>query len=292
VLTATGLALLVLAVRDIVHELFHPEVSGSISRLVMRAVWRVVRAAGRRYRGALYQAGPLMLIAVGLTWTLMLMTGAALVYLPRLPDGFSAGPALPPSALRGFPTAMYVSGAMLTSVGVSDVMPVSPVVRLFGVLEPMLGLVLISAWITWVLSIYPVIADRRALERQVSLLRRAQPRPDALAADTPRDGVAEVLRSLAEQIIKASAQLAQLRVTYYFQNQSEELRLAAQLPYVLALARAAERHATEPLIRHHGTALRLAIENLLADIGRQYLHLHDAPAEAVLDALARDHLLS
>jgi hypothetical protein len=64
---------------------------------------------------------------------------------------------------------------MLTSLGASDITPKSPATRLVGVSEPVLGLVLISAWITWVLSTYPVIAERRASEREVDLMRRAEP---------------------------------------------------------------------------------------------------------------------
>jgi hypothetical protein len=290
-LTAAGLALLFVTLRDIVHELFHPETTGSISRGIMRAVWAVARWMGRRFRSAIYHAGPAMLLAVGAVWTALVATGVALVYVPQLPDGFHVAAGVPAQATHGFVTAMYVSLAMLTSVGASDLTPKAPLVRMIAVVEPILGLVLISAWITWVLSIYPVIATRRAFARQVDLLRRAQPDPARVVADAPRDAVAALLRSLTEQTVKITSELAQLRVTYYFQDPSARLTLAAQLPYVGALAAAAESRPREPLIAHDGTSLRLAVEDLLADIGDQYLGLHGAPPERVLAALARDHLL-
>jgi hypothetical protein len=55
--TTLGVLLVVVALRDVVHELFNPERTGSISRGVMRLVWRLVRAVGRRHRGAIYRAG-------------------------------------------------------------------------------------------------------------------------------------------------------------------------------------------------------------------------------------------
>jgi hypothetical protein len=37
--TAFGVLLVVMALRDVVHELFNPERTGSISRGIMRLVW-------------------------------------------------------------------------------------------------------------------------------------------------------------------------------------------------------------------------------------------------------------
>ncbi len=46
VCTAGGIAVIVLAGRDIFDALFHPEGRGSFSRLLSRSVWRVFRVLG------------------------------------------------------------------------------------------------------------------------------------------------------------------------------------------------------------------------------------------------------
>lgn len=51
---------------------------------------------------------------------------------------------------------------------------------------------------------------------------------------SPVEAVAEVLRSLTEQLLRISSELRQIRVTYYFQNDSPDLSLARQMPCVLA----------------------------------------------------------
>jgi hypothetical protein len=289
--TVLGVLLVVAALRDVVHELFNPESSGSISRGVIRVVWRVVRAVGRWHRGAIYRAGPLVLISVAAVWTGMTVLGWALVYWPRLPAEFHVNATLPPSAGHGFVTALYLSLATLTTLGSNDVTPLSDGVRLAAALESLVGVVLITAWITWVLSIYPVLAERRTFEREVDLLRRARPSPEDAVREKPPEAIADLLLSLTEQVLRTGSELSQSRVSYYFQNRAPELSLAWQLPYVLALARAAEASGVAPAIQHNGALLRSAVEEMLGELGAEFLDLRRAPPDRVLAALAEDHLL-
>lgn len=53
-----GVGIILAAARDLVHELFHPESRGSVSRWVMHGVWRGMRRAARYRRTVIYQAGP------------------------------------------------------------------------------------------------------------------------------------------------------------------------------------------------------------------------------------------
>jgi hypothetical protein len=91
--------------------------------------------------------------------------------------------------------------------------------------------------------------------------------------------------------VRVTSDLAQAHITYYFQNEQQHLALDAQLPYVLALARAAEARTNDPLVAHYGARLRFAIEDLLAEVATHHLGVPGAPPEQVIDALARDHLL-
>ena len=287
--TLLGLALIVLAMRDVRHELFHPEQSGTLSRLLSRVIWRASRSIATRYRPWLYRAGPIMLMAIGAMWVALVVLGATLINLDHLPRDFNVNPGLPPEARRGFVTALYISASQITSAGAADITPVSVPMRLLAAFEPLTGLVVITAWITWVLSIYPIIAQRRAFAREVDLLRRAQPDADTVAREGPSESVGEILHDLTSQVVIVAAQLSQARITYYFQNEDPEHGLASTLPYVLALARSAEREGREPAIRQLATRLRMAVEDLLCDIGDAHLGVTASP-DKVLDALARDHL--
>lgn len=287
-----GAAIIVIVLRDVVHELFHPETSGSISRFVMQIVWRVMRRIARRYQWALFHAGPMMLIAVAGVWTLLLAIGWALIYWPWLPADFHVVDGLNAGASHGFISALYVSAAALTTIGSSDLTPTTAALRLMYTAEGLIGLVMITAWITWVLSIYPVIAERRAFTRQAMLLRDAEPRADIAVREPSIETAGEVLRTLSEQVIRIGSQLKQSRVTYYFQDQNPDVALAMQLPWVLAYARAAEERGSEPAIRRHGMLLRRAAEQLLAQLGAEFLDLRDAPPGRIITALAEDQLIA
>ncbi len=292
IVSVVGAAIILVVMRDIVHELFHPETSGSISRVVMLGVWRIMRRVARRHRRALFDAGPLMLIAVAGVWTVLLGVGWALIYWPRLPADFHVAGGLTGPASHGFLSALYVSMSTLTTIGASDLTPRVGALRLIYTAEGLVGLVMITAWITWVLSIYPVIAERRAFTREVMTLRQAEPRPGTAVREAPVETSADVLRTLTEQVIRIGSQLQQSRVTYYFQNEDPNVALAEQLPWALSYAHAAEERGTEPAIRRHGVLLRTAIEQLLTQIGAEFLGLPDAPPGRIIMALAEDHLIA
>jgi hypothetical protein len=259
----------------------------------MHGVWALARRIGRWRHSVIYQAGSMVLIAVAFLWAGLLTLGFALIYWQHLPAGFHVSTEIPASATRGFDTALYVSLASLTTLGSSDVVPLSDGLRYAGVLEAFFGVAVITAWITWVLSIYPVIAEWRTFTRIAIHTRETYPPPERAVTETPQDAMASLLRSLTEHALRVQSDLEQTRVSYYFQNRTAEISLAAQLPFVLALARAAEHAHAAPAVRHHGMLLRRAVESLLRAIAQQFLDVDEhASPEEVLDALAKDHLLA
>lgn len=70
-----GGALVIVALRDIFHTLFHPSGAGSISRMVTRLVWQVFRSSAVRRRGWLVLAGPSAVVVVLAAWAALLATG-------------------------------------------------------------------------------------------------------------------------------------------------------------------------------------------------------------------------
>jgi hypothetical protein len=289
--TIVGTAFIVIVLRDVVHELFHPEAVGTMSRWIMHAVWSVLRMVGRRRRGAILMAGPTILVSVMLVWSILLLVGWTLIYWPRLPSGFNPSPSLPISATRGFLTALYVSLASMTTLSASDLTPKTSGLRMVVALESFVGPVIFTAWITWVLSIYPVLADRRAFTHEVDIIRRIAAEPKELLRQLPHDTAAELLRSLTEQVLRISAHIEQSRVTYYFQNEVHEIALAWELPFLFDIAQTAEGGHESPAVRYNGRLLRAAIEELMQDLGAEYLGIEKGTPRQIIAALARDHLL-
>lgn len=83
-----GLILILAALRDIFHQLFHPGGSGHLGDMLLGIVWRVFRRIAARRPGALSLAGPVALVAILLSWATLLAVGWTLVYWPYMPQHF------------------------------------------------------------------------------------------------------------------------------------------------------------------------------------------------------------
>ena len=121
--TLLGVALVLLALRDIFDVLFHPLGRGMVARRVVRGVAWAARKLplGPSTIGLL--AGPIGYIAVVATWAGLLALGWALIFMPQLPGGFNFDPGLNPAAHTGFVDALYISLVNLTSLGYGDISP-------------------------------------------------------------------------------------------------------------------------------------------------------------------------
>jgi hypothetical protein len=154
-----GAGLVMAALRDLFHTIWHPTRRGGASRLVMRALWRACRPLRARERVTAL-VGPLSMVAVIAMWACAIVLGWALVYWPHMPEGFtfSAGPA--PSGRSDFLDSVYVSLVMVATLGLGDIAPVDGWLRVVTPLEALIGFVLLSAVVSWVLGIYPALARR------------------------------------------------------------------------------------------------------------------------------------
>jgi hypothetical protein len=231
-----GAVLVLLALRDVLHTLLHPGGTGSLSPRVFRAVW----ALGRRVPPVGRLAGPLGMVATGLLWWLMVLGGFALAYTPYLPEGFVASQGVP---LGGSPLeALYVSAIALSTLGLGDVVPTEGVPRALMALEAFVGFGLLTAYVTWWLSIYPTLLRRRALAARLHVL---------LDDGEPLDD--RELHDLAEQLAVVRVDLVQYPASAFFRAPDRRLSLAAVLPELHeALPRGRARRALEELARQVG----------------------------------------
>ena len=288
VITMAGVALIAVALRDTFHTVFHPSGHGSLASAVQRGVWRLFRLVGQHRPALLPLAGPLAMIATVVAWETLVAVGWALLYWPRLPADFLLATGLDPAGQAGFLDAFYLSLVTLATLGYGDLAPRSDWLRIIGPLEAFVGFGLITAAISWILSLYPVLARRRLLARQVALIREtaAATKIDPLRLDG--GGGERLLADLASQLIAVRGDFNQFPVTYYFHAADERSALPVALP---ELARFATEAAADrsPGVRFQGMMLGRAVEEVAAEIGQSFLGRPAATADEQLRAYATDH---
>lgn len=283
VLTIVGSALVLVVVRDVFHTLFHPIGHGSIAPKVMKLVWRVLRLfpADRRIASL---TGPLGMVAVIGTWAVGTVVGWALIYLAQMPEGFTYGSEIDPSARNDVMDSLYFPLVTVGTLGFGDIVPSAPLLRVAVPLEALLGFMLITAAVSWVLQIYPALHRRRVLALELSSLRRAREAEDASdIGDLPTD----VITTLTASVVEARNDFTQYGATYYFRDLDADASLAASLAYAVALGAEASSSSV-PQTRVAGAMLTAAVESLAKLLDDEFLHL-DGDTDAVIRAYAHDH---
>ncbi len=291
-LTLLGAALILVTLRDIFQQLFHPSGGGSLAQVLMKAIWGLFRRAAGRRPAVLELAGSFIVLAIIASWAALLAVGWALIYWPRLPEAFSFTPGLNPSNQAGFIDALYVSLYTLSTLGYGDITPSADWLRVVATLEALVGFGLLTASLTWVISLYPVFAQRQSVARDANLIRESELETGSALEDDADSGAAErVLAHLASGLVTVRGDLNRFPVTYYFHNTEERSSLPVAMPYLLELARKTDGEGRPPEVRRRCAALRHAVEDFSVTIAsRQFLGLSSTDPEEALEAYARDHL--
>ncbi len=284
VITLLGAALVLAALRDIFHTLWHPSGHGGLGRKVLAAVWRAGRPQhGHRRVRAL--AGPLAMVVVVMAWVVLIVLGWTLIYWPHLADGFFISEALHQTTRGGLLDALYLSMVTLATLGFGDIVPTAEWLRVAVPVQAMLGFVLLTAVVTWVLQVYPALTRRRALAIRLSLLHRVDAVRVLGEQDVPM--AANLLEDLASDLVQARVDLTQYAETYYFRDGEESVSLPANIATAVGLARAAERSPRADL-RFAGQLLDTALGDFARLLDAHFLRV-GGPPEAVLRAYAADH---
>lgn len=282
-LTAVGVLVLLLGLRDMFHTLLHPTGQGRLTGWVLSACWRLSRATGHRAGSAV---GPGAMVVVVLLWVALQVTGWALVYLPHVPQGFAYGAGVDPSDYSTVLEAGYVSAVTLTTLGYGDVIPTDPWVRAVSPLEALTGFALLTGGLTWFSQIYPPLSRRRALALELKALADAD--AEGLGG---LDGDPAVVTRVLDRVTTAASQVridfVHHAEGFYFQESEPDLSLAHQAGHLLRL-RDAALGSPDPSVRRSGRRLSLAVDQLSKVLDDNLLHVGGEPAE-VLAAYAREH---
>lgn len=286
--TLLGIALIVVALRDIFDVLFHPLGRGMIARRVVRTMAALAKRLpdGKGTLGLL--AGPLGYIAVVGTWTALLAVGWALVFYPQLPGGYHFDPGLDPAQHSGFVDALYVSLVNLTSLGYGDISPASSLLRVLGPVETTFGLGLLTASISWLISIYNAISRRDSLAHEVHLAKEAEERLGEKLADADPELLEEMLASFAEQLIRTRRDLIHFPITHYFRTEDEQRALAGLLPFLASLVEEAGEESRPHSLRVRAEILRMAIDDF-AETLRKRLRMPGETTDDTLQHYLSDH---
>jgi hypothetical protein len=142
--------------------------TGVISSRLARLVWLAVRgSASSRNNHLLSLCGPLIVVALLLTWSILLALGAALVVHPQLGTSITSSNQETPT---DFVTALYVAGSSLSIVGGSNFGPQSAGAKLLFLLNSVLGTSVISLTITYLMQIYGALRSRNSLCLKIHVL--------------------------------------------------------------------------------------------------------------------------
>jgi hypothetical protein len=282
--TAGGLALIGLALLDAFATLFSQVMRGPLSQALVRAMWSTChRLPGT---GALRLAGPVAILIVLASWVVMLTIGWALVYWPWMPGGFlhTAELDAPGSGLHD---SLYFSLVTLATLGYGDISPLSGWLRVVAPLESLLGLGLLTGSVSWLLSIFPVLARRRALAYEIHLLEEVRIDPDDPGPPSPLPS--SVYADLTSRLVASERDLVTFPITYYFHDDDIRFALPAAMEHLLELAEEARRQVNVPEVHFHGGLLLRAIDDFAASIAERFHLPNRGCARDVLQAYARDH---
>ncbi len=186
--------------------------------------------------------------------------------------------------------ALYVSLMTLTTVGYGDIAPKSGWLRIVATLQALVGFGLLTAAVSYLLSIYPALSRRRAFALEVYLIRESEPETVNVVEKISSDAAERMLADLTSGVVTVRNDLNQFPITYYFHSGEDRSALTGSMPYLLYLANEAAEKDRPSEVRFRAAMLHDAIEDFSSMLGTSFLGLSSSiPAGRVLQAYARDH---
>ena len=234
-----GILLIGSASHDVFHTLFHPAGRGAMSDYAARMVWKAFRPLARRNYQSITLAGPVAIIAIMAMWIVLVVFGFALIYLPYIQSRYVFASGIPDHP-RNIVDALNVSlGALITLVG--DMNATTRTLRLIEGIEAVTGFGLLTANVSWLLSLYPVLEKRHTLGHEINLLHQAEMETGINVLDLPATEGQQVLWGLVGEVAELRNDLIQFPISYYFHGGDDQSGLSGGLPYLADIAEAASR---------------------------------------------------
>ncbi len=282
--------MIVLVARDVFDTLFHPHGRGVVSEALVRTSWKGLKLISRRRARLLSLAGPIAFLLVVVSWVALVVAGGALIILPNLPESYATAAELGTDEITGVLGATYASFVNLTSLGFGDIVARTDALRLLGPVQAIIGLAILTASISWILSIYRVLGDFRALAREIGLLCDAMETTGRSLTSLGAESAAAILAGLTSRVIAVRGDYLDFPITYYFHSQDSRHDLAGALTRVLPEIQRVRDGDQAPAMVVGAERLGLAIAELLATVDDEFLADGGSDAASVLLRWQRDHL--
>lgn len=174
-----GVGIILLTLVDVYLTVLYPRTGKSVISLqICQYTWELFRWLShlpfKRSKNILAYCGPTLLLVIVVFWVLAMTLGFALLIWPALGNGIQASQGQTP---QDFATALYYSGFTLTTLGVGDLVPKTAFWRLVTVSEAAIGFSIITASLTYLLSVYNALTRRNTFA--LSLYHRLPTQADA-----------------------------------------------------------------------------------------------------------------
>jgi len=230
---AAGAVVIAVGVTDVFLTVLHYESPGLMTLRAYASAWRAARWCTAplppRARALLRSMfAPALVVATIAVWLGLQVVGFALVYSPAIADHhFETG-----RAGHSFGTALYFSGATLSSLSFSDVEPRSLAYHGLAAAETLVGLGILTLAITYVLNLYRVLQDQGVLSSL--LLHHSMAANDPVALVRPHfvdgrpEGLGTLLRELDRNLTEYREGIRRYPLVWYFHTR----RPYRSLPYI------------------------------------------------------------
>jgi hypothetical protein len=286
--TIIGGVMVSAALVDVFQTLFHPAGGGSVSDRTAHAVWKLFRKAAEHTRGILTFAGPVAFLAIISLWIILTVLGFGLIYWPHMPTSFDVQTGLPQSIWAQLPKALTSSADSLITLseGTNAKTTWLQAMRAF---EAIVGFAILTASVSWLLSLYPVLETRRSLAHTCTLLHESERIQSVDLVNGAKGEVASWLFAIAGDLVLLRNQVAQFPISQFFYVGESKTAFAGVLPY---LAELADRTVVSPSVplRMAGTMLGGAVRDFALLLAEDFLQVDVTDTRKILILYAREHM--
>lgn len=283
-----GCLIVAAAMYDVFHVIFHPTESGTLSDMLARGVWNCYRTLARWHPQTLTYAGPVAVVLIISMWIGMVILGCALIYYPHMDVGFAYISPADAGKHHTFFDAVNLSLDSLSTI-TGEMSPRNRTLRLAMGLETLTGFAILSASISWLLSIYPVLERRRSLGQIVRLMQEAEEKTGTCILNLQGSDSERVVLDLRDQLVTLRNDTIHFPITYYFHEADDRAGFEILFPYLQRFATSACEPHQPPALRAAGMMLRTAIEDFMSLVA-DYVGIDTQSTSETIHTLAKEHL--
>lgn len=226
-----GSLLVIAAAVDIFLTIFYARSGISLfSTYVNKTIWFLFRYVAKFFYARkdiiLSFCGPLLMVFLLFTWTLLLITGFALIVWPQLGSSITASQG---ATDTGFWNAFFYSGYNFTTLGIGNLTPQTDLMRVLTVLQSAMGFSFFTMTITYFLSVYNALRTRNTFALNLHYKTGGSADASDYLCDLKHDNRAQEISRDFSQIAAEVAEILEAHhlypILHYFRYKENQLAL-------------------------------------------------------------------